>query len=200
MTKGRPRRRAVSSSCDVHQEAAVAADADDLAAAAARERRGDGRRQTEAHGGEPVADEHRVRLARLPEARHPELVGADVADEDVLRPHQLAQVVQHALRLDREVLVGAGVEDASEGAPVRPAPRMLATALPSSRPRELEEDAGEVADELDLGDEVGVDLRRHRVDADDALPPVRVPGGGRPLDHVVADADHEVGAAHDPCG
>ena len=51
----------------------------------------------------------------------------------------------------------------------------------------------DVADQLDLGDEVLVDLGRQRVDADDLLVAARVPVLGRVLDQVVADRDHHVG-------
>ena len=51
----------------------------------------------------------------------------------------------------------------------------------------------DVADQLDLGDEVLVDLGRHRVDADDLLVALRVPVLGRVLDQVVADRQHQVG-------
>ena len=55
------------------------------------------------------------------------------------------------------------------------------------------EDVVQVADEVDLGDEVLVDLRRDAVDADDLLVAPRVPVRRRVLDEVVADGDHHVG-------
>ena len=51
------------------------------------------------------------------------------------------------------------------------------------------EDVVEVADEVDLGDEVLVDLGRDAVDADDLLVALRVPVRRRVLDEVVADRD-----------
>src|SRR3954467_8092111 len=59
--------------------------------------------------------------------------------------------------------------------------------------REPAEDVVEVADEVDLGDEVLVDLRRDAVDADDRLVAARVPVARRVLDQVIADGDHHVG-------
>jgi hypothetical protein len=51
----------------------------------------------------------------------------------------------------------------------------------------------DVADQVDLGEEVRVDLRRGGVDAHDPLVAVRVPVRGRVLDEVVADRDDHVG-------
>ena len=51
----------------------------------------------------------------------------------------------------------------------------------------------DVADELDLGDEVLVDLGRLGVDDDDLLVALGVPVLRRVLDEVVADRDHDVG-------
>ena len=53
--------------------------------------------------------------------------------------------------------------------------------------------AGDVADELDLGDEVLVDLGRQGIDADDRLVLRGVPVPRGVLHEVVADRDHEVG-------
>ena len=52
---------------------------------------------------------------------------------------------------------------------------------------------GDVADQLDVGHEVGVDLGRHAVDDDDLLVAVGVPVLGGVLDQVIADRDDEVG-------
>ena len=95
---------------DVHQEAAVARDRDDVPLARQHELGGDRRRHGEAHRRGAVRDQDGVRLVRRPEARDPELVRADVRDEDVVGPHHLAQVAQHPLRLHREPVVGALLE------------------------------------------------------------------------------------------
>ena len=54
------------------------------------------------------------------------------------------------------------------------------------------QDVVQVADQLDLGHEVGVDLGREGVDADDRLVAVRVPVLRRMLHEVVADRDHQI--------
>src|SRR5665647_1572883 len=180
----------------VHQEAAIAGDAHNLASAAAHQSGGDGRRKPEAHGGEAVAHENGIGLTRLPEARHPQLVSAHVRDQDVVWRQGGAQVAQHALGLDRQVVVRPRVEQRRKGPPVRLGLGMR-DLLALEKPGELIEDAAEITDELHLGHVVSVDLRGHRVDADDSLTPVGVPGRRRPLDHVVADADHEVRAPHE---
>ena len=69
--------------------------------------------------------------------------------------------------------------------------RRAATSRSSSARRR--EDVVEVADQVDLGDEVLVDLGRDGVDADDPLVASRVPVRRRVLDEVVADGDHDVG-------
>ena len=69
-----------------------------------------------------------------------------------------------------------------------------ADALGQDRGEQPPERALDVADELDLGLVVGVDLGRLRVDVDDPLASVRVPARRRVLDQVVADRDDEVGA------
>ena len=61
-------------------------------------------------------------------------------------------------------------------------------------------DAGEVADQLDLGQVVGVDLGRQGVDVDDPHVAVGVPRRRRLLDQVVADADDQIGRAGSPAG
>ena len=60
------------------------------------------------------------------------------------------------------------------------------------RGEEPAERAVDVADQLDLGPVLGVDLGRLGVDVDDPLAAVGVPAGRRVLDEVVADADHEI--------
>src|SRR3954447_21049720 len=64
-----------------------------------------GRRDGEAHPGEPVGDQHRVGLVGREHAADPQLVEADVRDQDVLAPERLADLVQRPRRLDRELVV-----------------------------------------------------------------------------------------------
>src|SRR5437867_1228725 len=49
------------------------------------------------------------------------------------------------------------------------------------------------ADYLDLGEVVGGDLRRKRIDVDNPPVPPRIPRTRVVLDEVIADADHQVG-------
>ena len=140
-----------------------------------RERGGDGGRQAEAHGREAVGDQHGVGLAGLPEARHPELVGADVADTR-MSSGAMSSRRSRSTRcgLTGAVVVAADVERRREGRGGRAAPRGLPAACRPAGWPSCDEDVAEVADELDLGHVVGVDLGRHGVDADDA--PVARPG------------------------
>ena len=175
----------------VHQEAAVAAHRYDVAIPV-HELGRDRRRHGEAHAREPVRDQDGVRLVRGEHAPDPELVEPDVRDQDVVAPERLPDLPQRARRLHREVgVVLRRLEVARHhlaqlvrAARVRHVPALLS---------EPGEDVVDVADQLDLGDEVVVDLRGEAVDADDRLVPAAVPVVGRVLDEVVADRDHEVG-------
>ena len=124
-----------------------------------------------------------------------------------LRSERAAQVGDRLLRLDRPAIV------VIEGAAGRPSSavrrswwtsvsRASCRSLASRPPMPCGQDGGkqpaeravDVADELDLGLVVGVDLGRLGVDVDDPLAPVRVPARRRVLDQVVADRHDEVGA------
>ncbi len=110
-------------------------------------------------------------------ARDPELVQADVGDQEVFAPEHLAQLPQRPRRLHREVLVVAGRLEAAQHDLVQP--RGAATgAVASTLLGEPTEYEPEVADHVGRGDEVGIDLDRHRVDADDPLVAIRVPLSG----------------------
>ena len=175
----------------VHEEAAVAVDGHHLALGV-HELRRDPARHGEAHPGQAVGDDHRVRLVRGEHPRDPQLVQADVGDEHVLAPERLPDLPQRARRLHRELriilctLEPAEDEVAQAGiaAGMRDVPRLLGQAR---------QHVVDVADQLDLGREERVDLRRDRVDDDDLLVALGVPVRGRVLDEVVADREHDVG-------
>ena len=110
---------------------------------------------------------------------------------------ELAQVAQDPLRLDRRVVVVAHVERHFEGAVVGRHLYVRQGAV-AQQVAELFDRRGEVADQLDLGHVVGVDVGRDRVDADDAQVAVGVPRRRRPFDQVVTHADDQVGAPEEP--
>ena len=150
--------------------------------------------QADAHGRETVADDHGVGLVRLEEPRRPDLVGADVADDDVLRAQRPAQVEDRLLRLDRPAIVRlVGVQLAEDGLAQAEMVVVPGAGLDHRQGRPEPGDAAvDVADQLDVRLVAGVDLGRLRVDRHDPLGSVRVPAVGRVLDRVVADADDEV--------
>ena len=85
---------------------------------------------------------------------------------------------------------------ASFSAPITTSCRRLVPTvvwLRVQRGRQAGQHVGDVADQLDVGDEVLVDLGGDAVDHDDLLVAARVPVLGRVLDQVVADRDHQVG-------
>ena len=153
---------------------------------------GDRRRERDAHPRQAVGHEHRVRLVGGEHARDPQLVQPDVGDQDVARPERLADLPQHPRRLHGEGVVVLGGLEAPEHDVVEPRRRRRVSDL-AERVGQPGEDDGEVADEVDRGDEVLVDLGREGVDAHDPLVALRVPVRGRVLDEVVADRDHHVG-------
>ena len=63
---------------------------------------------------------------------------------------------------------------------------------PLASGRQSGQDVGDVADQLDLGDEELVDLGGDGVDHHDPLVAVGVPVLGRVLDQVIADSDDHV--------
>ena len=85
----------------VHEEAAVAVDRHDLAVGV-HELGRDRARHREAHARQAVGDQHRVGLVGREHAPDPQLVQAHVGDEDVVAAQRLADLPQHARRLDRE--------------------------------------------------------------------------------------------------
>src|SRR3954451_12047 len=93
---------------EVHQRAAVAADRHDLAVRM-HELRGDARGYREAHPSQPVGNQDRVRLVRREHAPDPQLVHADVRNEDVAPPERLTYLPKRARRLHRPVAVLAGL-------------------------------------------------------------------------------------------
>ena len=94
----------------VHEEAAVAVDGDH-APARVHELGGDGGRQREPHAGQAVRDQDGSRLVRREHASDPELVQADVRDEDVVSAERLADLPRDARRAHRKtVVITAGVE------------------------------------------------------------------------------------------
>ena len=103
-----------------------------------------------------------------------------------------ADLPQRARGLHREGVVVAGGLEAAEHDLVQP--RGLTGERGAGQLLgEPGQDVGEIADQVDRGDEVLVDLGGDGVDADDPLVAPRVPVLGRVLDEVVADGDHHVG-------
>ncbi len=151
----------------VHQEAAVAGDRDHVAVGVHDLGR-DGGGEREAHAGQAVGDQHRVGLVGGEHAPDPQLVQADVGHEDVLAAERLADLVQRARGLDREVVVVLGGVEAAVHHVAQPRRAALVGHVPAllGQPRERVVD---VADQLDLGHEVLVHLGGQRVDADDLL-------------------------------
>src|SRR5258706_3215048 len=173
----------------VHHEARISRDRDHLLVGI-RELGRNGARHRDAHRREAVGDDAGVGPLGAVHARHPHLVRAHVADGDILGPEYLAHVPHDLLRLHREVrvlrILGAVVEDRFAHVLER---RLLAR-------RSLQRDAAQrmpdVAEHAHRDDVVRVDLGRQRVDVDDGLVVVRIAHVGVVLDHVVADADHDV--------
>ena len=175
----------------VHEEAAVAVDRDHLALGV-HELGGHRAGQREAHACKTVCNEDGVRLMRREHAADPQLVQPHVRDQDVLAPERLADLPQRPRGLHREGVVVLGLLEAPEhdvAQALRPAGVRDVAAL-LGQPREHVVD---VADQLDLGREVLVDLGRLGVDDDDLLVAPRVPVRGGVLDEVVADGDDHVG-------
>jgi len=83
---------------DVHQKAAVAAHRHHLALGVDELGR-DGGGQGKAHGGQAIGDQHRIGLVGGKGPGDPELVGADVRDENVLSPHARAEQLAAAAGL-----------------------------------------------------------------------------------------------------
>jgi hypothetical protein len=119
-------------------------------------------------------------------------VEPDVGDQHVVAPERPPDLPQRARGLDGEGVVVLGRLEVAEHDVVEPRGRRLLHTVPELV-GQAQEDVGEVADQVDRGDEVPVDVGRHRVDADDPLVAVRVPVGRRVLDQVVADRDDDVG-------
>lgn len=86
---------------DVHQEAGVAGDGQDFLVRMDELGR-DGAGNGDAHGGEAVGDEARIRFVAVVMAGDPDFVGTDVGNDDVVFAHDAAAVDEGFLRLDRE--------------------------------------------------------------------------------------------------
>ena len=173
----------------VEHEAAVAGDGQDGPIGmdqAGRYRSGQG----DAHRREAVGDDAGVRALGLVEPGQPHLVGADVADDDVVGTERCPDVVDDLLRLHRVALVVGVLRDLVQEVTargVRHAEAVAAAALPQGV-----EAGPDMADHASVDDVVLVDLGRDGMDVDQ-LVLVSAPQVGMVLDHVVADADDEVG-------
>ena len=124
-------------------------------------------------------------------AGDPNLVGADVGDDDIVFIHDFPAVDEGFLRLDREGQVfGIAfmfsdhfLTDVEEGARFRQAGGLFHDAF---------QGIGDVADDFDLGLVFFIDISRHGVDVDD-VGVGQMPFGRGVFDDVVADGDDQAG-------
>ena len=119
-------------------------------------------------------------------------MGADIGDEDVLAAHHRPQVVQDALGLEWEAVVGRALLQLLEDqAAKREEGRRIL--LPLDEPVQQLESLANIGDDLDGRLVVAVDLGRREVDVNDLLLALRVPELRRVLDRIVPDRDDQVG-------
>ena len=174
----------------IHHEARIAGDGDHLALGVG-ELGGDRSRHRDSHRGKAVGDDAGIRPLGAIHARHPHLVRADVGDRDILRREHFAQIPHDFLRLDRKAVVGSVARAVVED---RLADRFERRALLRLRfQRDPAKGRRDVAQGAHRDDVMRVDLGRQRVDVNDRLVAIRIPHVRVILDHVVADADHDVG-------
>ena len=174
----------------IHHEAGVAGDSHHLALRRGQ-LGGDRARHRDAHRRETVGDDAGVRPLGAVHARHPHLVRAHVGDHDVVGRQYFTQVPDDFLRFDRETRVRCifdpvGHDRAAYCRERRGLLRRGAHGNPVQR-------GIDVAEYADGDDIVFIDFGRQPVDVDDDLVGARVPHVGVVLDHVVADADDNVG-------
>ena len=153
-----------------HHEAAVARHADGRPVGP-RELDAEDAARAEAHAGEPARGEHRARLVGVPVLLDPRLVVAGVGDHQRVLRGGLAQLGDHAARVDRRLVRRLlGLDE------VRPLllPRLdlvdprraLAGGLAAGELEQLLQHLAGVADDPELGRVVPADLLRVEVDVD----------------------------------
>ena len=117
---------------------------------------------------------------------HPELVRADVGDDEIVGLQRRLQIRDDPLRQHREGIVVASTIVG------RPDGRNPLRVGRHQRRQQLQRLA-HVGDDLDHRLVARVDLGRGEVDVHDAEPARGIPARRRPLDGIVADRDHQVG-------
>ena len=158
--------------------------------------RGDGAREGEAHGAEPVRNQAGVGLVALIVAGDPHLVRADIRQQDVLWPQGGPDVPEHLLRAKRPLGVVRGASrkflqhrcaNASLLRKVQIERRTRSQPLV-----EHPQGMGEVADEFDVRVVVLVDLGGQKVRVDDPLVLVGIPEPGVVFHHVEAERNDQI--------
>ncbi|TKW50239.1 hypothetical protein CTA1_9682 [Colletotrichum tanaceti] len=202
------------------QEAAVAADADDLLRARRplRERRADGPRQRHAERLLHVGHEERLGAVGEVEAREPDVHAADVRRDRRRRRQQALHQLDEVERVDGTVAPAPAPAPAVAVVAFCGPTEGLRALLPGVelgkdgpghlgllRPRDRREDVaegldvgGDGPDELELGVVEGAVVGGHPVEVEDLEARALVPGVGVVLGLVVAGDDDEVGLGEQP--
>lgn len=174
----------------VHHEAGVAGNRQDLLVGM-DELGGNGAGDGDAHGGEAVGNNARIGLIAVVVAGDPDLVGADVGNDDVVFAHDPAAVDEGLLRLDRERLIGgvAFVFFHHAAAYIQGVRRFLQAGG-------LFQDAAQrvrnIADDFYGRFVVFVNIGRHGIDVND-VGLAQMPLGRGVFDDVIADGDDQAG-------
>ena len=177
----------------VHDQAAVAGEADDLLVGAG-DLGADRRGQAEAHRPQAAGVDPAARLVEAVVLRGPHLVLADVGGDDRVALGRPVHRLDHELRLDLAVLAGL----VAERVLLLPAAQLLPPGVEPAgvglqRPvlaGQLRQHLLGVADDRDVGGDVLGDLGRVDVDVDEL-------GARRELGQLAGDAVVEAGADRD---
>ena len=177
----------------VHHEAAVSADGKDTSLGMEQLGR-ECARDREAHRCEAVGYEAGLRLEAGILAADPDLVRANVGDEDVGAPEDLADVGNQAAGLHRERVVAALLLELSVQAGAHGKHRLrLGHLVAAGSPQDLVDAVGKVADDLYVRVVLLIDVGGQGRDVYDPHVVMGMPLLRRALDEVVAYAYDEVG-------
>ena len=174
----------------IHHEAGVSCDRNHFAIGV-RQLGRDCARHRDAHRGKSVRNNASVGSLGLVHARHPHLVSPDVRDRDVLRAQGFAQIPDDLLRLDRKgdvlgvfrAIFRDGLAHGLERV------HRLRFGTQGNTPK----GGTQIAEGANRDDIVRIDFCGLHIDVNDRLVAVRVPHVRVVFDHVVADADHDIG-------
>ena len=151
----------------------------------------DGAGNGDAHGGEAVGDEARIRFVAVVMAGDPDFVGTDVGNDDVVFAHDAAAVDEGFLRLDREGHI-VGVAFVFVDHLLADIQELFRFSQAGGFGHDAFQRVGDVADDFDFGLIVLVDIGRHGVDVDD-VGIGQMPFGRGVFDDVIADGDDQAG-------